>query len=119
MNTNEPGMILSNEFDAIRRWGFRTGLYNEGNVNTQAIKLSEEVGELSRAVLKQDKKALADAIGDIVIVLTNLSQLADLNIEHCINGAYDEIKDRKGKITNHTFEKDQDAAFEKTLKSGL
>ncbi len=66
----------------------------------------EEAGEICRAVLKNDKAEVIDGIGDCVVVLTNLAYLAGTTIEECIDAAYNEIKDRTGKMDNGTFKKD-------------
>jgi NTP pyrophosphatase (non-canonical NTP hydrolase) len=100
-------------FNNIRSWAEERGLYDKGDVKTQFIKLNEEVGELAEAILKKDEKELIDAIGDIVVVLTNLTYLANadiirsdyIKIEDCVRSAYNEIKDRKGKMDNGTFKK--------------
>jgi NTP pyrophosphatase (non-canonical NTP hydrolase) len=65
----------------------------------------EEAGELGRAILKDDKPEFVDAIGDMIVVLTNLAHLGGFSIEHCIDSAYDEIKNRKGNMKNGTFVK--------------
>ena len=93
-------------FDLIRDWAEQRGLYDEGDPKTQALKLVEEVGETCRAILKGNKDDIIDGIGDCVVVLTNLAHLCDTDIEHCIELAYNEIKDRKGKMDNGTFKKD-------------
>ena len=51
------------------------------------------------------KKEFIDAIGDMVVVLTNLAYLGGTNIEHCIDSAYDVIRKRQGKMVNGTFVK--------------
>ena len=66
----------------------------------------EESGELARAVLKDNKPEFVDAIGDMVVVLTNLAYLGGTNIEHCIDSAYEVIRKRSGKMVNGTFVKD-------------
>ena len=93
-------------FDKIRLWANDRGLYNGGDSKTQALKLVEEVGETCRAILKQDNPEIVDGIGDCVVVLTNLAELCGTSIEECIDKAYDEIKNRKGKMSNGTFKKD-------------
>jgi len=93
-------------FDKIRLWANDRGLYNSGDPKTQALKLVEEVGETCRAILKQDAKEMVDGIGDCVVVLTNLAELIGTPIEDCIDKAYDEIKNRTGKMSNGTFKKD-------------
>jgi NTP pyrophosphatase (non-canonical NTP hydrolase) len=93
-------------FDLIRRWASKRGLYEQGDAKTQALKLVEEVGETCRAILKGNHDSIEDGIGDCVVVLTNLAHLCNTDIEHCIELAYDEIKDRTGKMDNGTFKKD-------------
>ena len=95
-----------NRFDLIRTWADERGLYDKGDTKTQYLKLMEEAGELGRAILKDDQPEIVDAIGDIVVVLTNLSELAGYKIEHCIDEAYKVISKRTGKMQNGTFVKD-------------
>lgn len=96
-------MKLTNEFDSIREWASERGIYQKGDPKTQYIKLLEEMGELAKAILKNDKAEFVDAIGDCVVVLTNLAKLGGENIEDCINSAYNEIANRKGEMKNGTF----------------
>lgn len=94
-----------NRFDLIRQWASDRNLYDKGDTKTQFCKLMEEAGELGRAVLKNDHEQFVDAIGDMVVVLTNLAELGGTSIEKCIDAAYAEIKNRKGKMVNGTFVK--------------
>ena len=94
------------QFDLIRLWAKDRGLYDGGDPKTQALKLVEEVGETCRAILKEDAKEIIDGIGDCVVVLVNLAELTGTPIEKCIEAAYDEIKNRTGKMSNGTFKKD-------------
>ena len=94
-------------FQKIRDWAKERGLYDKGDTKTQFCKLMEEAGELGRAVLKNDHEEFVDAIGDMVVVLTNLAHLGNTTIEHCIDSAYNEIKNRKGAMKNGTFVKDK------------
>jgi len=94
-------------FDNIRSWANERNLYEKGNPQTQYLKLLEEVGELAQAMLKNDYAEIQDAIGDIVVVLTNLAHLQALQIEECVHSAYNEIKNRKGKMENGTFVKEK------------
>jgi NTP pyrophosphatase (non-canonical NTP hydrolase) len=93
-------------FEDIRQWANDRGLYDKGDAKTQLIKLYEESGELSQALLKNDKAGIIDAIGDSVVVLTNLAHLVGTDIEICIKSAYDEISNRTGRMINGTFVKD-------------
>ena len=92
-------------FDLIRQWAQERGIYDKGNSHTQYVKLMEEAGELAQGLLKKDAYEIKDAIGDMVVVLTNLAALEGMQIENCIDSAYSEIKSRKGKMTNGTFVK--------------
>ena len=93
-------------FDVIRDWADARGIYEHGDPKTQYLKLMEEAGELGRAILKENEDEQVDAIGDMVVVLTNLSELLGLNIEDCIESAYEVISKRTGKMKNGTFVKD-------------
>ena len=92
-------------FPLIRDWARERGIFDKGNSHTQYVKLMEESGELAQSLLKKDKEGIKDAIGDMIVVLTNLSELEGMYIEDCIQFAYNEIKDRKGKMSNGTFVK--------------
>lgn len=94
-------------FGNIRAWARQRGIYDSGDIKTQYVKLQEETGELAQAILKNDEEGIIDAIGDAVVVLTNLATLAGFNIEHCIDSAYREISNRTGTMVNGTFVKDQ------------
>jgi NTP pyrophosphatase (non-canonical NTP hydrolase) len=100
-------MELKNEFQSIRDWAEQKGIFQKGDPKTQCIKLFEEAGELSKAILKNDEPEFIDAIGDCVVVLTNLAKLKGYNIEDCINSAYNVIAKRTGKMENGTFVKEQ------------
>ena len=94
-----------NIYDLIRDWATEKGIYKTGDSRTQYVKLMEEAGELAQALLKNDETEVIDAIGDMVVVLTNLAKLRGHNIEDCIASAYSVIKDRQGKMINGTFVK--------------
>ena len=92
-------------YDDIRAWAKAKGIYKSGDARTQYLKLMEEAGELAEAILKNDEPEVIDAIGDMVVVLTNLAKLRGHNIEDCIASAYDVIKSRQGVMVNGTFVK--------------
>jgi NTP pyrophosphatase (non-canonical NTP hydrolase) len=99
-------MVEYSAFEKIRIWADERGLYDKGDPKTQALKLVEEVGETCRAILKGNDMEIIDGIGDCVVVLTNLAELIGEPIEECIEQAYMEIKNRKGKMVNGTYVKD-------------
>ena len=92
-------------FDLIRQWAKERGIYDKGNSHTQYVKLMEEAGELAQALLNKDSYEIKDAIGDMVVVLTNLAVLEGMQIENCIDSAYNEIANRTGTMLNGTFVK--------------
>ena len=97
----------SERFQKIRDWAGERGLYTKGDTKTQFAKLVEETGELAQAILKKDDAEFADAIGDMVVVLTNMAHLGGTTIEKCIDEAYKVISKRTGKMVNGTFVKDE------------
>jgi NTP pyrophosphatase (non-canonical NTP hydrolase) len=107
--------VDGNIYNLIRQWASERGIYTSGDSKTQCLKLQEEVGELSSAILKNNKQEIIDAIGDCVVVLTNLAVMKNLNIEDCIESAYNEIKNRKGSMQNGTFVKEDTLLNTKTL----
>lgn len=104
-----------NVYDLIRQWADERGIYKNGDVKTQYVKLIEESGELAKAILKNDKEEFIDAIGDMIVVLTNLAALEGLKVEDCIASAYSVIKNRQGKMENGTFVKQINNHLKSTL----
>lgn len=100
-----PPVPMDEMFDLIRAWAQDRGIYDKGDSKTQLIKLYEELGELSQALLKEDQLEIIDAIGDAVVVLTNFAELTGNNIETCIRHSYDQISKRTGSMQNGTFVK--------------
>ena len=103
--TQRETLKETNVYDLIRFWANDKGIYSSGDSKTQYVKLMEEAGELAQAILKKDKLEIKDAIGDMIVVLTNLAHLEGFAVEDCITSAYDVIKNRKGKMQNGTFVK--------------
>ena len=95
-------------FENIRQWAKDRGLYDKGDPMVQYVKLQEEAGELAKALLKDDQPEVIDALGDMVVVLTNLAHQRGVHIETCIAEAYKVISKRTGKMINGTFVKDED-----------
>lgn len=114
INYNDVKPEYQNIYDLIRLWADERGIYRNGDTKTQYVKLLEESGELARAILKNDKPEFIDAIGDMVVVLTNLAALEGLKIEDCVTSAYNVIASRKGNMINGTFVKE-----DKQTQNGL
>lgn len=80
----------------VIQWGEARGIVQNSTAAAQAIKTQEELDELIDAIRNDDKVAIADAYGDILVTLIMGCACADLNLVSCLEGAYNEIKDRKG-----------------------
>ena len=94
--------------DLIRQWAQDRNLIEGSDIKSQFVKLIEEAGELADAIVKKNDIEFADAIGDMVVVLTIMAAQNKMLIEDCIDGAWQEIKDRKGKMVDNIFLKDAD-----------
>jgi len=118
-NTNvvKNDITISNIFNLIRSWAEVRGIFDKGNSHTQYVKLMEEAGELAQGLLKKDRPEIKDAIGDMVVVLTNLAHLEGFAIEDCIETAYVEIINRKGKMLNGTFVKEIEVKDPETISA--
>lgn len=90
----------------IVNWAEDRGLISEENSKNQFLKTIEEVGELASALAKNDKEALIDAVGDVIVTLVILAKCENLSATDCLASAYKEIKDRKGKTKGGVFIKD-------------
>lgn len=93
-------------FDLIRKWADDRNLIEGSTPAAQSVKFFEECGELTRGMVEDDIDQIKDAIGDCVVVLTIMASQYGMTIEECIDAAYDEIKDRKGKMVGGVFVKD-------------
>jgi len=92
--------------ERILEWAEPKGLLNPEFAPKQFMKLVEEVGELSNAMLKDNKAGIIDSLGDISVVLIILAEQLGFDLDTCLECAYNEIKDRKGQTLNGTFIKE-------------
>ena len=93
--------------ELIRQWATDRNL-NTADPNKQILKLGEEFGELCQGMAKNNASQVYDSIGDIFVVLTILSMQLGVSVEECVSYAYDEIKDRRGKMVDGVFIKEAD-----------
>lgn len=94
-------------FDDIRQWAEARNLIDGSDPKSQMLKLIEEMGELADAIGKGNTGETVDAIGDMVVVLTIISQQIDFAIEECIEHAWQQIKDRRGRMVDGIFVKEE------------
>lgn len=83
------------EMDVIV-WGQNRGIVQNSTPYAQALKTKEELDELFDSIAKNDREAMIDAYGDILVTLVMGCACADLDLKTCFEAAYDQIKDRKG-----------------------
>lgn len=99
--------VTNDIFFKIRCWAHERNLLEGATPAAQYEKLLEEVGELGRALIEGNESNSIDAIGDCAVVLVILAaQLEYLTFEECVHYAYNQIKDRKGKMVNGIFVKE-------------
>lgn len=95
------------ELDVIR-WAEARGIIENSDSKTQLLKAVSELGELADAIIKRDRPAIVDGIGDVLVCLILVGALEDLDLTRCLESAYNEIKDRKGYLNkNGVFVKDE------------
>ena len=78
---------------AIVQWGEARGIVQNSTPMAQAQKTQEELDELITAIHEDDREAMKDAYGDILVTLIMGCACADLDLVECFKGAYEEIKE--------------------------
>ena len=92
----------------VQEWAAARGIYEHSSARAQLLKAFSEMGELADAEIADDGTAAAAAVGDVLICLINFCAMRDFDITDCLAGAWDEIKDRKGRmVPGGAFVKDE------------
>lgn len=91
--------------EKVVQWHYDRNLIDGSTAKDQTLKLIQEVGELSDNVCKG--KDISDDLGDILVIVINLAEREGLTLESCLETAWNDIKDRKGKMVNGIFVKDE------------
>ncbi len=102
MSLNMESLILD--------WAEQKGILKDGTVSGQLDKLKEEYYELLDAINAGDTEEIADAIGDMQVVLIILAEMQRMSSYRCLQDAYTVIASRTGKMVNGVFVKDGEAA---------
>lgn len=99
----------------IITWAAERGIFAYSTVEAQYEKLQEEMEELKRGIDKRDRTEIKDGIGDCIVVLTLISHMFGYSPEQCLAHAWSEIKDRKGKMVDGKFVKEEKLDLSQTL----
>lgn len=99
-------MTLDELIDKVVQWHHDRNLIDGSSDKDQTLKLIQELGELSDSVCKG--RDIRDDIGDMLVVMLNLTTRNNITLEQCLEQAYNDIKDRKGKMIDGVFVKEKD-----------
>ena len=92
----------------VAEWSNDRGIYEHSTPTAQLLKAMSEMGELADAEAKGDEPEKIDAVGDIIVCLINYARMSGFTIDYALAAAYDEIKDRKGRmVPGGAFVKDE------------
>ena len=92
--------------EMVKQWHYDRNLILGSDDKTQFAKLIQEAGELSDNICKE--KDIKDDIGDMMVVLINIAERNNLSLTECLEVAYNDIKDRKGRMVDGVFVKEAD-----------
>lgn len=100
--------MIHREQDIIN-WGIARNIIgpdSRSDQESQHRKTKEEVDELFQAIAHGDLPAARDAIGDIIVTLVLQAQMWGLTLTECLDAAWEEIRDRKGRMVDGIFVKE-------------
>ena len=100
--TVDPRYYINN----IKQWHHDRNLIEGATDKDQLAKLIQEMGELSDNICKGND--IKDDIGDMIVVLINIAERNNTDIIECMAHAWEDIKDRKGKMVDGIFVKEED-----------
>lgn len=107
MHSPELNAAIAATFTNIRRWANDRNIIQGATPHAQMLKMTEELGELASGIARGNMELIKDSIGDCMVVLTILAAQHELTVEECAASAYNEIKDRKGRMVNGVFVKEE------------
>ena len=97
---------INHAVQAITEWHEARNMIQGSTNKDQFHKLIQECGELSdNLVIGNDRK---DDYGDIMVVLIGMMERDGYTMQECLEKAYDDIKDRRGRMIDGVFVKEAD-----------
>ena len=97
--------MIETLIDKTIKWHRDRNLIDGSTDVAQHTKLVEEVKELETNILLS--QPVVDDIGDCLVVLINIAERNGLSLLDCLSHAYEDIKDRKGKMVDGVFVKER------------
>lgn len=94
----------------VKSWHYDRNLIYGSTDKDQVLKLAQELGELSDSVCKS--RSVVDDLGDMLVVMINIAERNGVNLEQCLEHAWNEIKDRRGRMVDGIFVKEEDIVNE-------
>jgi NTP pyrophosphatase (non-canonical NTP hydrolase) len=91
----------------VLSWAEDRAIFEQSSDLGQLTKLKEEFVELGDALTDSDLEGTIDSIGDMIVVLTMIAGFNGVTLTQCYLYAYIQIKDRRGKMVNGIFVKEQ------------
>ena len=104
INGSIENLRIADVITMITQWHYDRNLIDGATDKAQLVKLQEEMNELTTSIYNETSPI--DDIGDIVVVLINIAERNGLSLYDCLAHAYNDIKDRKGKMVDGIFVKD-------------
>lgn len=92
----------------VAQWAEDRNLIKGSDSKSQLLKTMSELGELADGINKQRPNEIKDGIGDVIVTLIIVAEQNNLSVNECLQMAYDEIKDRKGRMVDGVFIKEGD-----------
>ena len=90
----------------IANWHHDRNLVDGATDQAQYVKLIEEAGELAGNIARG--RDIRDDLGDMLVVMINIMERNGLTMEQCLDMAWHDIKDRKGRMVDGFFIKEAD-----------
>ena len=84
---NTPNLTIQELVSLIQEWAKEREIYKKITSFNQLLKTHEEVGELIKACYDDDRPAIQDAIGDVMVTLINYCYFKNENFNNVfLNG---------------------------------
>ena len=108
MSSDKEPVSLDTLTDLISQWARDRDIYEYSTPTAQLLKAVSEMGEIADAEIKGDDGGQIDGVGDVVVCLINYAEMHGFTLAEAVQAAYDEIKDRKGRmVPSGAFVKDE------------